>query len=136
MLQAGVNNTPSSIDLLYQKGLSFYWGGYYKKALAKFEEVKRIYPTHPEVSRLIQISKAKQTESHIYWPSYSLYFYIWSGIAALFILLLILWTFASRVVVHEENQAKALKKGESNAQGVLQTASEQLKQKHETDGNE
>ena len=41
---------------------SYYWDQYYSSAIPKFEEVKRLFPQHSEVDRLIQSSQQAKAE--------------------------------------------------------------------------
>lgn len=54
---AGVTNALGPADAAYREGLELYWQQYYSKAIPKFEEVKRLFPEHSEVARLIQSSQ-------------------------------------------------------------------------------
>ncbi len=55
--QAGATNEQGTVDQLYQEGLELYWQGKYTKAIEKFEVVKRLFPQHSEVEKLIQHSQ-------------------------------------------------------------------------------
>jgi serine protease Do len=92
--QAGVKNTKSETDKLYQEGLELYWGGYYKHALEKFEAVQRIYPNHSEIKQYIANSEKKMDSSKTLWSDYATIFYIIDGVAGLLILVLLVFTFA------------------------------------------
>ena len=92
--QAGVRNTKSETDKLYQEGLELYWGGYYKHALEKFEAVQRIYPNHSEIKQYIANSEKKMDSSKTLWSDYATIFYIIDGVAGLLILVLLVFTFA------------------------------------------
>jgi serine protease Do len=92
--QAGVRNTKSETDKLYQEGLELYWGGYYKHALEKFEAVQRIYPNHSEIKQYIANSEKKMDSSKTLWSDYATIFYIIDGVAGLLILILLVFTFA------------------------------------------
>ncbi|WP_413306881.1 serine protease [Bacillus sp. 1P10SD] len=94
--QAGVRNTKSETDKLYQEGLELYWGGYYKHALEKFEAVQRIYPNHSEIKQYIANAEKKVDSSKTLWSDYSTIFYIVDGVAGLLILVLLVFTFAFR----------------------------------------
>jgi serine protease Do len=94
--QAGVRNTKSETDKLYQEGLELYWGGYYKHALEKFEAVQRIYPNHSEIKQYISNSEKKIGSSKTLWSDYSTIFYIVDGVSGLLILVLLVFTFAFR----------------------------------------
>jgi len=54
---AGVANEMGHTDKAYREGLELYWDDRYSSAIPKFEEVKRLFPEHSEVNRLIQGSQ-------------------------------------------------------------------------------
>jgi hypothetical protein len=58
----GVPNELGPSDKAYREGLEFYWSQQFKSAIQKFEEVKRLFPQHSEVDRLIQSSQQAITE--------------------------------------------------------------------------
>ncbi|MEH7116976.1 S1C family serine protease [Neobacillus vireti] len=92
--QAGVRNTKSDTDKLFQEGLELYWGGYYKHALEKFEAVQRIYPNHSEIKQYIANAEKKVDSSKMLWSDYATIFYIVDGVAGLLVLILLVFTFA------------------------------------------
>jgi serine protease Do len=59
---AGAANTEGPTDTLYREGLGYYWDQYYSLAIPKFEEVKRMFPQHSEVDRLVQTSQQAKAE--------------------------------------------------------------------------
>ncbi|MGH9883868.1 MAG: FHA domain-containing protein, partial [Pyrinomonadaceae bacterium] len=59
---AGVANALGPADTAYREGLELYWDQRYSKAIPKFEEVKRLFPEHSEVARLIQSSQQSIAE--------------------------------------------------------------------------
>jgi S1-C subfamily serine protease len=59
---AGASNTESATDTFYREGLDYYWNQYYSSAIPKFEEVKRLFPQHSEVDRLLQSSQQAKAE--------------------------------------------------------------------------
>ena len=59
---AGAANDPGPTDTAFREGLDHYWNEYYSSAIPKFEEVKRLFPQHSEVDRLIQSSQQAKTE--------------------------------------------------------------------------
>lgn len=70
--QAGAVNEYGPADNIYREGLELYWNGYYTKAIKKFEEVKRLFPQHSEVNKLIQqsqqaITDGKEKSSVWFW---------------------------------------------------------------------
>lgn len=94
--QAGVRDFGSATDKLYQDGLELYWGGYFKHALEKFEAVQRIFPNHSEIKGYISNSEKKMGTSKTLWSDYKMTFYIADGVAGLFILILLIFTFMGR----------------------------------------
>ncbi|OCA81268.1 serine protease [Bacillus wudalianchiensis] len=94
--QAGAKNTSSPTDQLFKEGLTLYWGGYYKNALEKFEAVQRLFPNHPEIKQYITNTQKKADDSKILWSDYRTIFYIVDGVAALLIILLMVFTFAMK----------------------------------------
>jgi S1-C subfamily serine protease len=54
---AGASNEEGSTDKAWREGLDLYWNQYYSAAIPKFEEVKRLFPQHSEVDRLVQSSQ-------------------------------------------------------------------------------
>lgn len=60
--QAGTTNDEGLVDSRYREGLDYYWDGYYSKAIAKFEEVKRLFPQHSETDLLIRDSQQSISE--------------------------------------------------------------------------
>ncbi|OYD56097.1 serine protease [Fictibacillus aquaticus] len=94
--QAGAKNKKGDIDKLYEEGLIYYWGGYYKNALEKFEAVERLYSKHSEVNRYISLAEKKAPDSKKLWSDYSTIFYIADGIFLLLIVFLMLFTFVMK----------------------------------------
>src|SRR4029079_4883569 len=60
--KAGATNQQGLTDQRYREGLDLYLDGYYSKAIPKFEEVKRLFPQHSEVERLLTDSQQKIAE--------------------------------------------------------------------------
>ena len=59
---AGASNVEGPTDLAYREGLELYWDQKYSQAIPKFEEVKRLFPQHSEVDRLVQSSQQAKAE--------------------------------------------------------------------------
>jgi trypsin-like peptidase/FHA domain-containing protein len=59
---AGATNNEGPTDTVYREGLENYWNQYYSAAIPKFEEVKRLFPQHSEVDRLVQSSQQAKAE--------------------------------------------------------------------------
>jgi hypothetical protein len=59
---AGAANTEGPTDNLFREGLEYYWADQYSSAIPKFEEVKRLFPQHSEVDRLVQSSQQAKAE--------------------------------------------------------------------------
>lgn len=53
----GVTNELGLTDKLYREGLDLYWQSRFQDAKPKFEQVKRLFPQHSEVERLLQTSE-------------------------------------------------------------------------------
>jgi S1-C subfamily serine protease len=59
---AGASNVEGPTDISWREGLDHYWNQYYSSAIPKFEEVKRLFPQHSEVDRLVQSSQQLKAE--------------------------------------------------------------------------
>jgi S1-C subfamily serine protease len=59
---AGATNEEGPTDRSFKEGLNYYWNDQYSSAIPKFEEVKRLFPQHSEVDRLIQSSQQAKAE--------------------------------------------------------------------------
>lgn len=59
---AGASNENGPTDKLYREGLESYWTQYYSDAIPKFEQVKRLFPQHSEIDRLLQSSQQAKSE--------------------------------------------------------------------------
>ena len=59
---AGASNVEGPTDRLFHEGLEYYWSDQYSSAIPKFEEVKRMFPQHSEVDRLVQSSQQAKAE--------------------------------------------------------------------------
>lgn len=59
---AGASNVEGPTDTLFREGLDYYWNEYYSAAIPKFEEVKRMFPQHSEVDRLVQSAQQAKAE--------------------------------------------------------------------------
>jgi len=59
---AGATNEDGPTDKLYREGLESYWSQYYSDAIPKFEEVKRLFPQHSEIDKLLQSSQQAKSE--------------------------------------------------------------------------
>lgn len=59
---AGATNEEGPTDKAFKDGLNYYWNDQYSSAIPKFEEVKRLFPQHSEVDRLIQSSQQAKAE--------------------------------------------------------------------------
>src|SRR5687767_7530141 len=59
---AGAENKEGPTDTAFKEGLDYYWTDQYSSAIPKFEEVKRLFPQHSEVDRLVQSSQQAKAE--------------------------------------------------------------------------
>jgi S1-C subfamily serine protease len=55
--QAGATNEEGIVDKRYKEGLELFWKNQFTPAIAKFEEVRRLYPQHSETEKLIRESQ-------------------------------------------------------------------------------
>ncbi len=60
--QSGATNTEGIVDKRFREGLDLYWNDRFTEAIAKFEEVSRLFPQHSETTRLIQQSQQAKAE--------------------------------------------------------------------------
>src|ERR1041385_1085345 len=101
---AGATNAEGPTDTIYHEGLENYWNQYYSAAIPKFEEVKRMFPQHSEVDRLIQSSQQAKAEGK---EKSSFPFWIVAVIVAvLFILLLLLIIIIVGIVIARKRKGK------------------------------
>src|ERR1700752_2087356 len=82
---AGTTNDLGPTDTVYREGLDNYWNQYYSSAIPKFEEVKRLFPQHSEVDRLVQSSQQAKAEG-----KEKSSFPVWIVVVVIVVLLLIL----------------------------------------------
>lgn len=54
-----ISNEQGAVDKLYNEGLQLYSQGQYPQAMEKLETVKRLFPQHSEVNKLIQEAQEK-----------------------------------------------------------------------------
>jgi S1-C subfamily serine protease len=59
---AGATNELGPADKAYREGLELFWDQRYSSAIPKFEEVRRLFPEHSEVARLVQSSQQSIAE--------------------------------------------------------------------------
>ena len=103
---AGATNVEGPTDTLFREGLDYYWDQYYSSAIPKFEEVKRLFPQHSEVDRLVQSSQqakaeGKEKSSFPLWAVGVIVFVL------LLLLLLIVIIVAAVVVMRRRGKKKA-----------------------------
>ena len=101
---AGASNTEGPTDTLFREGLDYYWQQYYSSAIPKFEEVKRLFPQHSEVDRLVQSSQQAKAEGK---EKSSFPFWIVAlVVGVLFLLLLLLIIIIAAVVIAKKRKKK------------------------------
>ena len=111
---AGSTNDQGPTDKAFREGLDLYWDQYYSSAIPKFEEVKRLFPQHSEVDRLIQSSQQAKTEGKER-SSFPLWL-VGVILGVLFIGLLLILIIAA-VVLMMRRKKKAAAAGSSGAAG-------------------
>ena len=103
---AGATNNEGPTDTVYREGLENYWNQYYSAAIPKFEEVKRLFPQHSEVDRLVQSSQQAKAEGK---EKSSFPFWIVALIVGiLFVLLLLLIIIIVGIVIARKRRKKAI----------------------------
>ena len=111
---AGAANTEGPTDTLYREGLGYYWDQYYSLAIPKFEEVKRMFPQHSEVDRLVQSSQQAKSEGK---EKASFPWWIVGIVMAVLFLLLIVLIIIIIAAVIARKRGKAKKLGGSSEGG-------------------
>ena len=101
---AGASNQEGPTDISFRDGLNYYWDQYYSSAIPKFEEVKRLFPQHSEVDRLIQTSQQLKAEGK---ERSNMSLWIVGIILALLFLFLVLLIVIIAIVVIARKRAKA-----------------------------
>src|SRR5215813_9756875 len=103
---AGASNVEGPTDTVYREGLENYWNQYYSSAIPKFEEVKRLFPQHSEVDRLVQSSQQAKAEGKEK-SSFPVWIVIVVVVVLLLILLLIIIIVVGIVIAKKRKKAKA-----------------------------
>lgn len=91
--QSGAKYEAGDVDRLYKEGLELYWGGYYKDALVKFEQLQRLNPNHSEIRKFIMDSEQNSEKSKILWSKYKNIFLVYDAASGILIVILILFVF-------------------------------------------
>jgi serine protease Do len=107
---AGATNDLGPTDNFYREGLGYYWDQYYSSAIPKFEEVKRLFPQHSEVDRLIQSSQQAKAEG-----KEKSAFPVWIVIVVVAVVLVLL--FLLIIIIAGVVIAKKRKKGKKEGPG-------------------
>jgi len=103
---AGSTNDLGPTDTIYREGLDNYWNQYYSAAIPKFEEVKRLFPQHSEVDRLVQSSQQAKSEGKEK-SSFPVWIVVVVVIVLLLILLLIIIVVVGIVIAKKRKKGKA-----------------------------
>jgi S1-C subfamily serine protease len=111
---AGTTNDLGPTDNFYREGLGYYWDQYYSSAIPKFEEVKRLFPQHSEVDRLIQSSQQAKAEG-----KEKSAFPVWIVIVVVAVVLVLLFLLIVTIagVVIAKKRKKGRKEGPGPASG-------------------
>lgn len=110
----GATNEHGPTDKAFREGLDLYWDQYYSSAIPKFEEVKRLFPHHSEVDRLIQSSQQAKTEGK---ERSSFPFWLVGVILGVLFVLLVIIIIIAIVVVMMRRKNKAKQGGSPGAAG-------------------
>ena len=111
---AGATNDLGPTDNFYREGLGYYWDQYYSSAIPKFEEVKRLFPQHSEVDRLIQSSQQAKAEGKEK-SAFPVWIVIVVVAVVLVLLFLLIVTIAGIVIAKKRKKGK--KEGPAPASG-------------------
>lgn len=103
---AGATNEVGPTDTIFREGLGLYWDQYYSSAIPKFEEVKRLFPQHSEVDRLVQSSQQAKAEGKEK-SNVGVWIIVVVVIVLLLILLLIIIIVAAIVISKKRKKARA-----------------------------
>ena len=103
---AGTTNDLGPTDNLYREGLGYYWDQYYSSAIPKFEEVKRMFPQHSEVDRLVQSSQQAKAEGKEK-SSFPVWIVVVVVVVLLVILFLIIMIVLGVVIAKKRKKGKA-----------------------------
>ncbi len=103
---AGAANDFGPTDNVFREGLGLYWDQYYSSAIPKFEEVKRLFPQHSEIDRLVQSSQQAKAEGKEK-SSFPVWIIVVVVVVLLLILLLIIIVVVGIVIAKKRKKAKA-----------------------------
>jgi S1-C subfamily serine protease len=103
---AGATNNEGPTDTSWREGLDYYWNQYYSSAIPKFEEVKRLFPQHSEVDRMVQSAQQLKAEGK---EKSSFPVWVVGGILGLLflIVLIVIIIIAAIVIVRRRGKKKA-----------------------------
>ena len=102
---AGATNDLGPTDTAFREGLGYYWDQYYSSAIPKFEEVKRLFPQHSEVDRLIQSSQQLKAEGKEK-SSFPVWIIVAVVVVVLLLLLLLIIIIAGVLVARRRKKGK------------------------------
>lgn len=88
--EAKIKPAMSKVSLLFEQGLDLYDKGWYRKALVKFEEVKKMSANYPFVETYIGDTKNNITNGLDKEPDYKKYYYIGGGVLVLIVLTIVM----------------------------------------------
>jgi serine protease Do len=118
---AGASNVEGPTDNLFREGLNYYWDEYYSSAISKFEQVKRLFPQHSEVDRLVQSSQQAKAEGRER-AAFPMWLIIAIVVLILFIGFLLLLGVVGFIIVRKRRSKKTLEPGKSQPAPPLAAA--------------
>jgi serine protease Do len=120
---AGATNDLGPTDTAFREGLNYYWDQYYSSAIPKFEEVKRLFPQHSEVDRLIQSSQQAKAEG-----KEKSSFPVW--VAVVVVVVILLFVLLLIIIIAGIVIAKKRKKGKKEGGPATGSAADGGRRKH------
>jgi S1-C subfamily serine protease len=91
--EKGIKPAMSKTSLLFEQGLEFFHKGWYKKALEKFRQVKKLNATYPFVDTYLNDTSDNLQKGLDKEPDNRIYFYIGGGLLLVILIVFIGWIY-------------------------------------------